>query len=63
MDETLTDTYLTGKVVSSHSNKPVSIIPNPVTQTMAEFLFTFGFIESFEEYCLYTSVMDNFVKY
>ncbi len=26
MDETLTDTYLTGKVVSSHSNKPVSAV-------------------------------------
>ena len=38
------------------------IIPNPVTKEMAEFLFTFGFIGRFEEFCLYTSVMDKFVK-
>jgi hypothetical protein len=38
------------------------VIPNPATREMAEFLLTFGFIGSFEEYCLHTSFMDDFAR-
>ena len=38
------------------------VIPNPKTGGMAEFLLTFGFIGSFEEYCLHTSLMDDFAR-
>ncbi len=38
------------------------IIPNPVTHETAEFLLTFGFIGSYEEYCLHTSLMDDFAR-
>lgn len=38
------------------------VIPNPVTRETAEFLLTFGFIGSFEEYCLHTSLMDDFAR-
>ncbi len=42
------------------SRKVSIIIPNPVTNQMAEFVFTFGFHGTFAEYCRYAHVMDAF---
>ncbi len=38
------------------------IIPNQTSKEMAEFVFTFGFLGSFKDYCGNTHVMDHFVK-
>jgi len=53
---------LTYRMHGYWSRKYSIVIPNPTTQKMAEFVFTFGFIGSFEQYCLNVHVMDHLVQ-
>ena len=49
---------------SGYWTRKVSIIlSNPTTGNSAEFVFTFGFIGSFAEYCRYAHVMDSFCSF
>jgi len=53
---------LTYRMRGYWSRKYSIIIPNPVTGQMAEFVFTFGFLGTFEQYCSNTHIMDHFVQ-
>jgi hypothetical protein len=58
----LSQMVLTYRMEHYWTRKYSIIIPNPVTKEAGEFVFTFGFVGNFEEFCLYTSIMDEFVK-
>jgi len=60
--EGLSQLALTYRMRGYWSRKYSIVIPNPVTNKMAEFVFTFGFMGSFEQYCLNVNVMDHFVQ-
>jgi hypothetical protein len=60
--EGLSQMGLTYQMDNYWSRKYSITIPNPISDKVAEFLFTFGFVGSYHEFCLYTSIMDNIVK-
>lgn len=60
--EKLGQMALTYWVQNYWTRKYSIIIPNYTTKENAEFIFTFGFMGSFREYCRAVHIMDHFVK-